>query len=148
MFLTTGNAMEALVDAVLPVLKGDATLVALLSGSGAVYTKVPQAQRTAHPYIRLSDPTKDDDFGGMGISGGRVTFELDTWGSKPHTVHAVLARAAVVLERRELTLIGHALAGGSLHCTESRVFDETDPDKPEDALYHGHQTWEGLVEEL
>ena len=148
MFLATGNAMEALIDAVIPALRGDSALAALLGGNGKVYTKVPQAARTTHPYIRLSDPTKDDDFGGMGIDGGRVTFELDTWGSKPHTVHAVLARAAVVLERRELTLIGHALAGGSLHCTESRVFDEPDPDKPEDSLSHGHQTWEALVEEL
>lgn len=146
-FLATGNAMEALVDAVIPALRADAALVALLSSAAAVYTKVPQAQRTNHPYIRLSDPTKNDDFGAMGVDGGRVTFELDTWGRKPHTVHQVLARAAVVLERRDLTLIGMKLAGGSLHCVESRVFDEPDPDKPEDSLHHGHQTWEALVEE-
>ena len=147
MFLATGNAMEALVDAVIPALKGDTALTALLSGTGAVYTKVPQAQRTNHPYIRLSDPTQDDSFGAMGVGGGRVTVELDVWGRKPHTVHAVLARAAVVLERRDLTLIGHTLTGGSLHCTESRVFDEPDPDMPDETLFHGHQTWEALVDE-
>lgn len=144
-FLATGNAMEALVDAVIPVLRGDAPLAALVGVK--VYTKVPEAQRTAHPYVKLSDPTLTDDFGGMGTGGGKVTFELDVWGGKPHTVHQVLARVAVVLERRDLVLIGHKLAGGSLHCTESRVFDEPDPDKPEDVLVHGHQTWEALVDE-
>ena len=146
-FLATGNAMEATLDAVIPVLRGDAQLVSLLGSSSKVYTKVPEAQRTTHPYIRLSDPTLSDDFGGMGTGGGKVTFELDTWGSKPHTVHQVLARAAVVLERATLTLIGHVMAGNSLHCTESRVFDEPDQDKPDDLLYHGHQAWEALVDE-
>ena len=50
-FLATGNAMEALVDAVIPVLRGDSALSALLGGSTKVYTKVPEAQRTAHPYV-------------------------------------------------------------------------------------------------
>ena len=143
-FLATGNAMEALTDAVIPALRADALVASLVSG---VYAKVPQAQRTAHPYIRVSEPTKDDDFGAMGVDGGRVTFALDVWGRKPHTVHQVLARAAVVLERRDLVLVGHALAGGSLHCVESRVFDEPDPDKPDETLFHGHQTWEALVDE-
>ena len=83
----------------------------------------------------------------MGTGGGKVTFELDVWGRTPHTVHEVLARVAVVLERRDLTLAHHELAGGSLHCTEARVFDEPDPDKPEDVLVHGHQQWEALVDE-
>lgn len=143
-FLATGNAMEALIDAVIPALRGDAQLSALVAG---VYTKVPQSQRTSHPYIRLSDPALHDDFGGMGTGGGRVLFALDVWGRTPHTVHEVLARAAVVLERRDLVLVGHNLAGGSLHCTEARVFDEPDPDKPEATLYHGHQAWEALVDE-
>ena len=137
--------MEALLDAVVPALRGDAALSALVSG---VYTKVPQAQRTAHPYVRLADPMLADDFGGMGTGGGRVLFALDTWARKPHTVQAVLARAAVVLERRDLVVIGHHLSGGSLHCTEARVFDEPDPDAPEETLYHGHQAWEALVDEV
>ena len=145
-FLATGNAMEAVIDAVIPLLRADAALTALI-GSGHVYTKVPEAQRTNHPYIRLSDPALTDDFGVMGSGGGTVQFALDVWGSTPHTVHQVLARAAVVLERATLTLIGHVMAGNSLHCTESRVFDEPDQDKPDDLLYHGHQAWEALVDE-
>ena len=143
-FLATGNVMEAVLDAVVQVLRADSALAALVSG---VYTKVPQAQRTSHPYVRLSEPSLTDDFGGMGSGGGRVQFALDTWHRKPHTVQTVLARAAVVLERRDLVAIGHAVAGGSLHCTESQVFDEPDVETPEETLYHGHQTWEALVDE-
>lgn len=140
----TGNAMEALIDAVIPVLRADATLSALVAG---VYTKVPQSQRTAHPYIRLSDPALTDDFGGMGQDGGTVRFALDVWAKKPHTVHQVLARAKVVLNRADLALVNHRLAGGSLHCADEQVFTEPDPDKPEETLFHGHQAYEGLVEE-
>ena len=143
MFLTTGNAMEALTDAVIPALRGDATLSALVTG---VYTKVPQAQRTSHPYVRVSDPLMTD-FGSMGHGGGHVQFAVDVWHRKPHTVQAVLARVAVVLERRELALVGFTVVGGSLHCVEARTFDEPDPDKPEESLIHGHQTWEALVDE-
>ena len=143
-FLATGNAMEALIDAAIPALRADAQLSALIAG---VYTKVPQAQRTAHPYVRLSDPSLTDDFGGMGVGGGTVRFALDVWGRKPHTVHAVLARAKVVLDRADLVLVNHRLAGGSLHCADEVVFTEPDPDKPEETLFHGHQAWEALVEE-
>lgn len=144
MFLATGNAMEALIDAVIPALRGDAQLTALVS---RVVTKLPRGERVAHPYIRISDPTLIDDFGGMGVGGGTVQFSLDTWHPKPHTAHQVLARAAVVLERSDLVVVGHKLAGGSLHCVEMRVFEEPDTEKPEEALHHGHQTWEAQLEE-
>lgn len=143
-FLATGNAMEALLDAVIPVLRADASVSSLVTG---VFPKLSQTQRTAHPYIRVSDPVMDDDFGGMGIGGGRVQFALDVWHRTPHNVYQVLAAAAKALERTDLTVVGHKVAGGSLHCTETRVFDEPDPDKPEATLYHGHQAWEALVEE-
>src|SRR3990167_4233426 len=153
MFLATGNAQEAVVDAVVPLLKADAALVALLGGQ-KVYGHVPQSVRTTHPYVRVSNPAlRQDDYGAMGVGGGRVTFDLDTWGGNsatgkgPHAVRAVLARVLTVLERGTLTLIGFQCAGGSLHCQDSVVFDEPDPDKPEELLYHGHQTWEALVDE-
>ena len=146
MFLATGNELEAVMDAVVPALKGDSPLMALVTG---VYGHVPQAQRTSHPYVRVSDPLLTDDFGGMGFGGGKVQFSVDAWSNAkgPHAVRVILARLRTVLERRDLVLIGFYLAGGSLHCTESRDFTEPDPDMPEQMLYHGHQSWEALVDE-
>lgn len=145
-FLATGNELEAVVDAVVPALKGDSALMALLTG---VYGHVPQAQRTSHPYVRVSDPLLSDDFGAMGVGGGRVQFAIDVWSNAkgPHAVRVILARLRKVLERRDLVVVGFKLAGGSLHCTESRDFTEPDPDMPEQLLYHGHQAWEALVDE-
>lgn len=152
MFLATGNAQEAVIDAVVAALKGDTALAALVTG---VYGVVPKAARTSHPYVKVSDPLLNQDaHGGMGIGGGRVTFSVDLWakasGTKgaAHRAREIQARLLVVLERRDLTLVGFRCAGGSLHCTESLVFEEPDPDMPEEALHHGHQAWEVLVDEL
>lgn len=153
MFLATGNAAEAVMDAVLPALKADASLVALVTG---IYGHVPRAERANHPYVSISDAALfQGDFGAMGRGGGRVVFSLDVWSSNagssahgPHTVHEILARCLVVLERQDVSLtVGFTLASGSLHCTESRVFDEPDPEIPKESLYHGHQAWEALVDE-
>ena len=146
-FLATGNELEAVVDAVVPALKGDSPLVALVTG---IYGHVPQAARTSHPYVRVSEPLLlPDDFGGMGIGGGKVLFAIDVWSNAkgPHAVRVILARLRKVLERRDLVIVGFKLAGGSLHCTESKDFTEPDPDMPEQMLYHGHQAWEALVDE-
>ena len=148
MFLATGNAQEAVVDAVVAALKGDTALMALVTG---VYGHVPRAARASHPYVRVSQPALDQDaHGGMGVGGGRVSFSVDVWSNAkgPHRTREILARLLVGLERRDLVLVGFDLAGGSLHCTESIVFDEPDPDMPEETLYHGHQEWEALVEEM
>ena len=129
-------------------LQGDATLTALVTG---VYGHVPGAARTAHPYLRLSSPVLDQDaFGAMGIGGGQVMFAIDGWSNAKgaHAMRAILARVLVLLERQDLTLDQHRLGGGSLHCTLSTVFDEPDPDMPEQLLYHGHQDWEADVEEV
>lgn len=151
-FLVTGNAQEAVIDAVVAALKGDTALMALVTG---VYGAVPRAARTNHPYVRISDPALNQDaYGGMGVGGGRVMFSVDTWTKASstkgvaHRAREIQARLLVVLERRDLVLVGFELAGGSLHCTESMVFDEPDPEMPEESLYHGHQTWEALVEEM
>ena len=147
MFLATGNAQEAVIDAVVPALKADSQLMALVTG---VYGHVPRAARASHPYVRVSQPLLNQDaHGGMGIGGGRVTFAVDVWSNAkgPHAVRQILARLLVVLERRDLVPVGFHLAGGSLHCTESVVRDEPDPDMPEETLYRGHQTWDALVDE-
>lgn len=146
-FLVSGNACEALLEAVSQHLKADSTLDGLTTG---IYGEVPRAARNTHPYVRLSSPDLDqDDFGGMGIGGGKVEFSLDTWSRNAHEVHTVLARVLVLLERQPLTLERFTLAGGSLHCPHSLVFDEpVDPDLPDKgSLYHGHQDWEADVEE-
>lgn len=147
-FLATGNAVEALIDAVKARLDRDATLDGLVTG---VYGHVPRAARTAYPYIVLGRRDRYDDYGAMQMAGARVILALDTWSNAkgPHTVHEILARVAVLLERHDLTLApGYALMAGSLHCVLETVFDEPDPDMPEEKLYHGHQDWEVLLEEV
>lgn len=147
MFLSTGNALEVVIDAVKLRLQGDSTLGALVSG---IYGHVPGDARKAHPYLKLGAPALDQNaFGGMQRGGGQVTFTLDSWSDAkgPHAMRAVLARVLVLLERQDLTVDHHRLSGGSLHCTLSTVFDEPDPDMPEQVLYHGHQDWQADVEE-
>ena len=146
--VATGNAIEALVDAVKTHLDGDAELGALVTG---VYGFVPAASRQTHPYVRIgSQAILQDDFGAMQTAGGRVVFTLDSWSAAkgPHTMRTVLARLLVLLERVDLTLAFHVLAGGSLHCTLSGVDEEPDEDMPDRVLYHGRQEWEALVEEM
>ena len=146
-FLATGTAIEAFVDALIAYLRADATLVALVTG---IYGHVPEAARTAFPYVRLSSPSFDQqDFGGMGVGGGRLTLEVDAWSNAkgPHAIRVIMARIKVLLMRADLVVVGHHMAGGSLVTTDDRDFDEPDPDMPEQRLYRGHQTWEALIEE-
>ncbi len=146
MFVATGTAIEALVDAVKSALSNDVTLSGLVTG---VYGYVPEGSRRTFPYLKIGDQAMYDDFGAMQVFGGRVTFPLDGWSEVhgPHEMRTILARVLVVLERADLTVANHVLVGGSLHCTEQDVIEEPDEDMPDRRLYHGHMEWEALVEE-
>lgn len=147
MLVATGEAIERVLDAVRIRLQADATLAGLVTG---IYGHVPGAARVAYPYLRLAEPVLADDYGAMGGFGGILRFAVDVWSGArgAHDVRQILARVLVLLERVDLIVPGHFLAAGSLHCEETRVFDEPDPDMPDQGLYHGHQTWQVLIEEV
>lgn len=147
MRLATGNAIEAVLDAVRIRLQADTTLAALVTG---IYGHLPGALRTDYPYLVIGEPALDAEaYGAMGAGGGRLLFAIDGWSNArgPHAIRAIMARVKVLLMRHDLTVTGHQLAGGSLTTVEDRDFPEPDPEMPDERLYHGHQTWEVLVEE-
>lgn len=144
-----GNTIEAVLDAVRAHLRSDATLRASVTG---IYEQLPEAERIAYPYTRLSGPMLDSHaYGAMGAigTGGRLTFAVDTWSQAkgPHEVRQIMAAIKVLLLRVDLDIAGHRIARGSLITVEEQDFDEPDPDMPEKRLWHGHQTWALLLEE-
>ncbi len=144
----TGSPAQAFVTGVRSILTGDATLMALVTG---VYGHVSEAAKVAYPYLVLSRRSRSGEAGAMQTAGSMVTVQLDVWHGRnptattntvgPATVHAVLQRASVLLERRPVTVTGFQLIDGSVTCEFEEVFDEPDDDAPEQRLYHGVQRW-------
>jgi hypothetical protein len=145
---TVGSPVQAFVDALRTALLADATLTALLSTATAVYGYVPEAARTAYPYLVLGHRTADRDGGAMQVAGGKVTVQLDGWSSHrgASEMQAILSRVSVVLERQTVTVTGFTLIQNSLTCELEGVFEEPDEDAPERRLYHGVQRWTALIE--
>lgn len=145
--LVVGNAVEAAMDAIRVHLRSDATLRGLVTG---IYEQLPEAAQTAYPYVRLSSPSLDNQgYGAMGTSGGVFTGMIDAWSDAkgPHAVRQILAQIKTLVERVDLAIAGHRVAGGSLTVIDERDFDEPDPDMPERRLWHGHLTIQMLIEE-
>lgn len=136
-----GSPLTALVDAVKPVLDADTTLSGLVTG---VYGHVPEAARTAYPYVVLGRRVRDNTGGAMQVAGGRVTLQIDVWDDQkgPARLQSVLSAIARLLERRRNFVVsGYAVMDGSLTCEYEDVFDEPDEDKPGAKVYHGVQRW-------
>lgn len=139
-FPVAGSPVEAFADGVRTVLTADATLVALVTG---IYAHVPEASRTAYPYLVIGRRSRTNDAGAFQTAGNVVAVQIDGWSDAkgPHVMHTILSRVAVLLERQAVTVTGFELIGGSLTCELEDVFDESDGDQPEARLYHGLQRW-------
>jgi Protein of unknown function (DUF3168) len=147
-FAATGLPGTAMLDAVAAALKADVALMAIVTG---VWDYVPPAVRQNLPYVKVGT-TQDHDataYGGMQRSGIWMNFAVDSWSdyNGAYEMEQICDRIHAVLERQNLTVAGFELAGGSLHCTISQIFEEVDPNMPERGLYHGHVEWEALLEE-
>lgn len=153
-YLVTGSPTLAFVDAIKDRLDGDAPLMALLFVAGrtgnGVYGHLPEAARTAYPYLILGQRHLDEGQArAMGVGGGRVSIQLDGWsGAKGASqMHFILSRVRVLLDRYPLAVVGFQAVVGSLVCDFEDVFDEPDEDKPGGKLYHGVQRWSAEVDE-
>lgn len=139
-FPVVGDPVEPFVDGVRAILTADATLSALVSG---VHDHVPESSRQPEPYIVLGRRTRQNTTGALQVAGNVVTLQVDAWSKAkgPHTVHTILSRVAVLLERQPVAVAGYELVAGSVTCEYGEVFDEPDEDQPGARLYHGVQRW-------
>lgn len=146
MFTATGEPTQAVVDGISARLRGDATLMALVTG---VYGHLSEAARTAYPMVVFGRRTFSGDAGAMQLSGGTVSLQIDVWSNAkgPWEASRVLSRIFVLLERYPIVVACFAMVEGSLHCEMSEVFDEPDEDKPNARLYHGVQRWTAEIHE-
>jgi len=140
MFAVATDPLIGFVDAVRAALTADTTLSALVTG---VYGHVSEAARVAYPYLVLGRRSDAGDAGAMGVSGHRVTLQIDGWSDAkgPYAIEAIGARVFAVLERRPIQVGGFEVVSGSLHREMSEVFDEPDEDKPGARLYRLVQMW-------
>jgi hypothetical protein len=143
----TGSPTQAVATAIRGTLTGDATLVALVAG---VYGHLP-AGRVDYPFIVVGRRSATDEAGAMQVAGSMVSVQIDVFHGKnatattntlgPGPVHEILSRIYVLLQRRDVTVTGFALIGGSMTRELEDVFDEPDDDAPEQRIYHGVQRW-------
>jgi hypothetical protein len=142
----TGSPVLAFVDGVKAALDADATLTALVTG---IYGYVPEAARTAFPYLVLGQRSRTTDAGAMQKAGSRVSLQIDGWSDHKGAseMHAILSRVAAVLERTDVTVTGFTLVSHSLTCEMEDVIEEPDEDAPERRLYHGVQRWVAEIHE-
>lgn len=152
--IVTGSPTQAFVDAIRSILvadtqakQGSEALMALVTG---VYGHLPEAARTAYPYVVLGQRSRDGDTGAMQTAGSNVRLQLDVWSDAkgPYTTHRILSRIAHLLERRSrLTVSGFMYLVGSLTCEFEDCSDEPDEDNPDVRLYHGIQRWTAEIHE-
>ena len=147
MLTVTGSPIGAFVDALLGVLVGDATLMAI--ASGGIYTSLPLRQRTPFPFVVLNRHQLGPSDAPMQLEGGRCSVMMDVWSApnSPDQTRRIQARIRVLLQRRDVAVAGFALIQGSLSCDEELVMQEPDPDIPERQLFHGVQRWSALLED-
>lgn len=142
----TGSPVEAFVDAVRTILQADATLTSLVTG---VFGHLSEAARTAYPYLVLGRQGRTNEAGAFQTAGSMVTLQIDTWSNAkgPHAARVIQSRVARLLERVSLSVPPFTYVEGSLTCEFEEVMDEPDPDKPDEALYHGVQRWSAEIHE-
>ena len=147
MLTVTGSPMVPFVDALKTALTADTGVTALISTR--LYGGFPRGARTSYPYVVRGRRSMTDGGGAMQLEGGDVSVQIDTWSQAngPYEASNILANVRRVLQRSNPPVKGFALVQGSLHCTLEEVFDEPDPDMPEQQLYHGVQAWTAMVEE-
>jgi hypothetical protein len=140
MFTALGSPTQAFADAFKRALEADATLMTLVTG---IFGHVSEAARTNYPYLVLGYRSRLNEGGAMQVTGDRVTLQLDCWSKHkgPSQAAAILSRVVTLRERQPLIVSGYELLEGSVTCELEDVFDEEDPDAPDQRLYHGFQRW-------
>lgn len=152
---TTGSPTQAVAAAIRSTLTGDATLMALVTG---VFGHLSETERSAYPFVVVGRRSATDDAGAMQVAGSMVTVQVDVFHGNnptatsntlgPATVHQVLSRIYVLLQRRDVTVSGFDLLVGSMTREYEDVADEPDEDAPDQRIYHGIQRWTCEVHDL
>jgi hypothetical protein len=145
MFTTAADPTVAFVDGVKVALLANAVLVGLVTG---IYGHLSEAARVAYPYIVLGRRTTHGDGESFGITGGRLSLQIDIFSAAkgPYQVSAIGAEVHRALDRQPITVPGFVVIAGSLTREFQEVFDEPDADKPEAILYHAVQQWSAQLE--